>query len=157
MAHSDLAIASPPLIHAVAAIVLAASLSAGGIAIVRDLRVAFRDAGPSNVPASVARQLDAVRQAVPAGEPVLLVSGTLPEELWYARLVQRVLYPRHHVLIRYLPFSRDAADALRRRWAIRFGLAMDVRPPDIGFLTPDDLGTLPAVDHHVWLGALAPP
>ena len=156
-AHPDRAIAPPPFVHAVAALVFGASLAAGGIAIWRDLRVAFLEAGPSNVPASIARQLEAVRRAVPEGEPILLVSSVLPEELWYARLVQRVLYPRHRVLVRYLPISRSAADALRSRWAIRFGLAMDTRPPDIGFLAPQDLGTLPALDHRVWFGPLAPP
>jgi len=157
MADRDRAIAPPALIHAIAALVFAASLTAGGIAIARDLRVAFFVAGPSNVPPSIARQLDAVQRATPEGEPILLVSSTLPEELWYARLVQRVLYPRHRVLIRYLPLPREAADGLRRRWAIRYGLAMDARPADIGFLSPEDLGTLPALDHRVWFGPLSPP
>ena len=156
-APADRAIAPPFLVHGIAALAFAASLAAGGIAIVRDLRVAFLEAGPGNVPPSIARQLDAVRRAVPDGEPILLVANPLPEELWYGRLVQRVLYPRHRVLIRYLPLSRNAADSLRRRWAIRWGLAMAVRPPDIGFVEPEDLGTLPALDRRVWLGAFAPP
>ena len=150
-------IAPTPWIRGAAVLTFAASLAAGGLGIARDIRVAFRDAGPSNLPGSIRAQIEAIEKQVPPGDPILLVSASLPDELWYARLVQRAMYPRHAVLIRYLPLSRPDADALRRRWSIRYGIAFGERPPDLGYLEPQDLGTLPAMEHRVWAGELAPP
>jgi hypothetical protein len=151
------AIAPIPLIRGAAAAVLAASLAAGVVSIARDLRVAFREAGPSNVPASIRRQIELIQKSVPPGEPILLVSATLPDELWYTRLLQRALYPRNAIIIRYQPLAHDDAASLRRRWSIRHGIALDASPPDIGFRDAEDLGSLPALSHRVWLGELAPP
>jgi hypothetical protein len=150
------AIAPIPLIRGAAALVFAASLAAGVAGSARDLRVAFREAGPSNVPSTVRRQIELIQKFVPPGEPILLVSATLQEELWYTRLLQRVFYPRNVVIIRYLPLSHDEADSLRRRWSIRYGIALGASPPDVGFQAAEDLGVLPALSHRVWLGELAP-
>jgi hypothetical protein len=154
---ADRGLAPIPGARAAAVLVFVSSIAAGVLAIARDLRVAFREAGPSNVPASIRTQLDVLERTVPSGEPVLLVAVSLTEELWYARLVQRLLYPRHAAIIRYLPLTRTDADALRRRWGIRWVLAMGPSPPDVGFADRTDLGTLPGVDHRVWLGSLPPP
>ncbi len=135
----------------------AASVAVGTIAIVRDLKIAFGVAGPSNVPGSIRAQIESIEKEVPPGEPILLVSATLPDELWYTRLVQRAMYPRHAVLIRYLPLTRPDADALRRRWSIRYGIAFGESPPDVGYLRARDLGPLPAMAHRVWAGELSPP
>ncbi len=150
-------IARTPWIRGAAALTFAASLAAGGLGIARDIRVAFRDAGPSNVPGSIRAQIASIEKQVPAGEAILLVSDDLPDELWYTRLVQRAMYPRHAVIIRYLPLRRRDADALRRRWAIRYGVSFGQAPPDVGYLHPQDLGPLPAMAHRVWAGELSPP
>jgi hypothetical protein len=153
----DRAILATRVSYGTAIAVFAAGIAAGALAMYRDFRVALFEAGPSNVPGSISRQLETVRAVVPQGEAILLVSNILPEELWYTRLIQRVLYPRQTVLIRYLPFPRAAADALRRRWNIRYGLVLDAQPADLGFAAPEDLGPLPALAHHVWFGSLPPP
>jgi hypothetical protein len=150
-------IAPMALVRGLALLVFVASLAAGGVGIARDWRVAFGEAGPSNLPASIRRQIETIEKTVPAGQPILLVSATLPDELWYTRLVQREMYPRHAVLIRYQPLTRSDADALRRRWSIRYGVAFDAEPPDVGFLNAEDLGTLPALAHRAWFGELASP
>jgi hypothetical protein len=150
-------IAPVALVRGIALLVFVASLAAGGVGIARDWRLAFGEAGPSNLPASIRRQIATIEKTVPAGQPILLVSATLPDELWYTRLVQREMYPRHVVLIRYQPLTRSDADALRRRWSIRYGVAFDTQPPDIGFLAAEDLGTLPALAQRTWFGELASP
>ena len=146
-----------PILRAAAALVLAAGLVSGALAFYRDFHVAFVETSRSNVPASIARQIAEIEARVPAGEPLLLVSETRTEELWYARLLQRLFYPRNAVLIRYAPLTRADAEALRRRWSIRYGLALAVRPPDLAFEDAADLGALPAMDHHVWFGAMSAP
>lgn len=146
-----------PLLRGAAAIVLAASFVAGGRALYRDLTIAFRDAGPSNIPSSVRRQIETVEAKVPPGARILLVSPEATDELWYTRLFQRAFYPRNAVIIRYLPLARPAADALRRRWTIGYGIAFRSEAIDLGFLGAEDLGTLPGSSDRVWAGEMAPP
>ncbi|HEY1433909.1 MAG TPA: hypothetical protein VGG65_00960 [Thermoanaerobaculia bacterium] len=155
--ESTRAIVPLPLLRGIAAIVVAASIAAGARALRADLIIAFRDAGPSNTPASVARQLEAIRRLAPPGAPILLVAPAAGDDLWYTRFFQRALYPRNAVLIRYLPFARKDADTLRRHWKISHGVAFGAAPTDLGFLGPEDLGTLPASLDRVWAGAMAAP
>jgi len=145
------------VLRAAAAVVLAAGVGSGVAAFSRDFRATFGEAGPTNAPASLAPQIAAIEARVPAGEPLLLIGNTRTEELWYAWLIQRLLYPRHVVLVRFEPVTRAEVAALERRWAIRHGVALARRPPDLGFVEAADLGALPTVEPHVWLGALAAP
>lgn len=148
-----------PILRGAAAIFVAAALWTGTRALYLDLTLAFRDAGPSNIPASVRRQIESIERRVPAGAPILLVSPPLGDDLWWTRLFQRALYPRHATLIRYAPPLTPAdADALRRHWSIRYGLAFGAAPsPDLGFLRAENLGTLPGASDGVWLGAMTVP
>ena len=135
----------------------AATVGIGAVALYRDLQTAFLFAGPSNVPASIRRQVEAIERRVPPGQPILLLSATLPDELWYTRLFQRVLYPRNEVLIRYLPLTRADADTLRNGRSIGYAIAFDAEPPDRSFRAVEDLGPLPAMAHRVWVGERTPP
>jgi len=54
-------------------------------------------------------------------------------------------------------FQAMVEDKVREEVLYREGLAMGLDPPDVGFRDPRDLGTLPAVDHRVWLGTLPLP
>jgi hypothetical protein len=133
-----------------------ASLLCGVRAVARDATRALRDAGPSNFPATVTRQLDEIRREIPAGETILLVSASATDGAWYTRLFQRALYPRNEVVVRYLPFSSGDADQLRSKWSIRFGIELAPEPSSLAFAEHRDLGPLPAMPDRVFLGVLAP-
>ena len=135
-------------------VVLAASLVSGGHAIVRDLRVAFRDAGPSVFPPEERVQMDSVLASVPARASLLLVATT--EDAWHARLWQRAFYPEHTVIVRYEPLGAEELRALRKRLGIRHAISLGSPPPDPGFRSPRDLGALPGLASRVWFGELQP-
>lgn len=145
-----------PLLRSAAAVVLAASLVAGGRALYADLTRAFRDAGPSVFDSRVSRQIEAIRRRVPAGSSILLLSASATDGAWYTRLVQRALYRRNDVIVRYVPFSRRDADSLRARWSIHYGVLFATTPDALNFTRYEDLGALPAMPEKVWLGELAP-
>ncbi len=136
---------------------LAASVLSGGLELYKDLRVAFRDAGPSVFGPTVRIQLDALRERLPPGASLLLVSAGMTDSAWYTRLFQRGLYPRTIAIVRNLP-TPDPADLerIRSRYGVRFAISMGNPPPDPGFLTHEDLGPLPGIADRVWFGELAP-
>lgn len=142
--------------RAAGAVVLVASLVCGVRARSRDATRAFRDAGPSNFPSTVTRQIDEIRREVPAGETILLVSASATDGAWYTRLFQRALYPRNDVVVRYLPLSSRDADGLRRKWSIRHGVELAPEPSSLAFTEHRDLGPLPAMPDRVFIGVLAP-
>ncbi len=154
-AGSARALVPLPILRGIAALVALASLLAGGAALYRDLTIAFRDAGPSVFGPTVRQQLDTLRDRLPAGAPLLLVSASRTDGSWYARLFQRGLYPRNPVVVRYLPLAPAAERAAIARWSVRHGLAIGNPPPDLGFAGHEDLGTLPALTDRLWLGELA--
>ena len=133
---------------------MGASLLTGVQAIVADLRLAFRDAGPSVFTPVDRRQTAAVRASIPATASLLLVATA--DDAWHARLWQRALYPEHIVIVRYTPLLADELRRFRERYAIRYAVSLGVTPPDPGFQTHQDLGTLPGLPGHVWFGELGP-
>jgi hypothetical protein len=150
------ALVPAPILRSAAALVVGASLVAGVKADLADTVIAFRDAGPSVFHPSVSRQIDEIRQEVPAGETILLVSASRTDGSWYTRLFQRALYPRNDVIVRYLPFTSAEAERVRRAWPIRYGIVFDVAPSSLDLLDRRDLGALPAMPDHVFFGKLAP-
>ena len=145
-----------PIVRGAGALVLAASVVAGARAIVLDATIAFRDAGPSVFPDSVVRQVEEVRREVPPGETILLVSESRTDGSWYTRLFQRALYPRNDVVVRYLPLSPEDIVSVRRAWSIHHGLEFDAAPSSLALQHPKDLGALPAMPDHVFLGSMTP-
>ncbi len=137
-----------------AAIVFAASLASGGDALVADLRVAFRDAGPSVFTPVDRGQMAAVRESLPPGGSLLLVATKV--DAWHARLWQRAFYPEHILIVRYEPLRADELKRLRDQYGIRFAISLGVAPPDPGFRSHRDLGTLPGLPSRVWFGELSP-
>jgi hypothetical protein len=123
---------------------------------VLDATNAFRNAGPSVFPDSVIRQVEEIRREVPPGESILLVSESRTDGSWYTRLFQRALYPRNDVVVRYLPLSPRDVASVRRVWSILHGLEFDAAPSSLGLQHPEDLGALPAMPDHVFLGSVAP-
>ena len=119
-----------------------------------DLRVAFRDAGPSVFTPLDRKQMGAVRAALPAGASLLLVATT--DDAWHARLWQRALYPEHTVIVRYAPLRADELKRLRDQYAIHHAVSLGVTPADPGFRSHEDLGTLPGLPARVWFGELEP-
>ena len=152
---AERAIVSVPVLRAAAALVLLASLVSGTRALVRAYDRAFHEAGLSVFPPSVVRQIEQVRAEVPPGEGILLVSASNTDGSWYTRLFQRALYPRNAVVVRYLPLSGSDASALRRTRPLRYGVSLSPAPAALDFATVRDLGALPAMPDHVWIGALA--
>jgi hypothetical protein len=151
------ALVSRPILRGVGALVLAASLAAGGIAFVRDLTLAYRWAGPSVIPATVRTQLDTLRNRLPKGSTVLLVVSRAGDVSWYVRLFQRALYPTDVVVVRSVPLPNEAElRAMCRRHGIRYAISMGAPPADPGYLAHEDLGSLPAIDDRVWFGRLVP-
>ncbi len=137
-----------------ATLVLVASLYSGIGGLSRDLSLAFRHASPRVLPASVVRELDAVKQRVPAGQAVLFVTR---EDFWYPRLLQRGLYPRNAVVVRQDP--GDPLEGLAgtcARYGIRFVIWSGAPPRDLAFAWQRELGGLPGGDGPMILGALAP-
>ena len=120
----------------------------------RDLRVSFRDAGPSVFTPGDRRQMDAVRAAIPAGASLLLVANS--SDAWGARLWQRGMFPDHVLIVRYEPLNPVELRKLRGQFAIHHAVAFGVPPPDPGFRSHEDLGTLPGLPSRVWFGELAP-
>jgi hypothetical protein len=135
-------------------IVVGASLFTGVRAILADLRVAFRDAGPSVFTPVDRRQMATVQAALPADASLLLVATS--DEAWHARLWQRALYPEHIVIVRYTPLRPDELTRLRGEYAIRSAISLGLAPPDPGFRSHQDLGSLPGLQSRVWFGELAP-
>ena len=133
---------------------MAASLASGIPSIVGDLRVAFRDAGPSVFTPGDRRQIEAVRASVPPGTSLLLVANS--DDAWHARLWQRGLYPERALIVRYVPLDSSELRRFRTQYAIRFAIALGDPPPDPGFRWRKDLGTLPGRGSHLWFGELEP-
>ena len=151
------ALVSRPALRSVWALVLTASLAAGGIAFVRDLTLAYRWAGPSVLPSTVRTQLDIIRNRLPKGSTVLLVVSRTGDVSWYVRLFQRALYPTVVVVVRSVPLPSEAElRAMRNRHAIQYAISMGAPPADPGFLAHEDLGSLPSIEDHVWFGRLVP-
>ncbi len=145
-----------PALRGLAALVLGASLWTGARALVRDFDRAFHEAGRSVFPPSVVRQLDAIRARVPAGASLLLFSASNTEGAWWARLFQRALYPRNVVVVRYLQPSREELARLNRAWRFGYGLLLSPEPSPLGLSRPEDLGILPTLPDHVFLGDFPP-
>jgi hypothetical protein len=103
---------------------VASALIVGVGALRDDLKLAFRYAGASVFPPSLARQLPTVLERIPEGRPILLLAPTA--NAWNARLWQRALYPRNPVIVRYEPFPDRAA--LARMAGVRDALFLG-RPP----------------------------
>ena len=147
----------PRLLRFAAAVVLAASLACGGIAFLEDLTLAYGWAGPSVFSPTVRTQIDTLRKKLPAGSTVLLVGPGVGDVSWYVRLFQRALYPTDVAIVRILPLPKKAAlRALRSRHAIRYAISLGAPPADPGFVSHEDLGSLPAIADRVWFGELAP-
>jgi hypothetical protein len=150
------ALAPHPILRGAGALVLTASAVCGVRAMVGDATTAFRDAGPSVFPDSVIRQVEEIRRDVPPGEAILLVSESHTDGAWYTRLFQRALYPRNDVVVRYLPLSPGKVASVRRIWSIHNGLEFDATPSSLALQHPKDLGALPAMPDHVFLGSVTP-
>jgi hypothetical protein len=138
----------------IAAAVVGASLVSGARAIVADLRVAFRDAGPSVFTPVDRRQMATVRASLPAGASLLLVATA--DDAWHARLWQRAFFPEHTVIVRYTPLIPEELNRFRAQYGIRHAVSLGIAPPDPGLRSHQDLGTLPGLPGHVWFGELAP-
>jgi len=121
---------------------------------VADLRVAFRDAGPSVFTPRDRKQMGTVQASLPADASLLLVATA--DEAWHARLWQRALYPEHTVIVRYEPLRADELKRLRNQYAIHQAVSLGNVPPDPGFRSHEDLGTLPGRPARVWFGELEP-
>lgn len=145
-----------PVLRGFAALVLGASLWTGVRALAHDFDRAFHEAGRSVFPSSVVRQLDAIRARVPPGAPVLLISASRTEGAWWARLFQRALYPRNAVVVRYQPLPAAELEQLNRAWRFGYGLLLSPEPSSLTLSNREDLGILPTLPNHVWLGAFAP-
>lgn len=143
-------------LRAFAALVAAAALLSFAAAFRKDYWIAFQDASPSEFPASVSGQVEAMTRVMPPGETLLLVAEFHADGGWYARLFQRALYPRNRVIVGYMPLAPADIASLRRQWSARYGLALGVPPPDLGFLNHEDLGSLPAMKDRVWFGQVGP-
>jgi hypothetical protein len=136
--------------------VLGASLWVGVRALARDFDQAFHVAGKSIYPPSVVLQIDAIRTRVPAGDSVLLVSASHTDGAWWARLLQRALYPRNVVVVRYEPLPPNELARLCQRWRFRHGLLLAPEGSSLALTAREDLGPLPALPDRVWLGRLSP-
>lgn len=145
-----------PVLRGFAALVLGASAWIGVRALARDFDRAFHEAGTSIFPASVTRQLDAIRARVPAGESILLLAASRTDGPWWARLLQRALYPRNAVVVRYEPLPADELAQLNRAWRFGYCVLLSPEPSSPVLSNREDLGTLPGLSDHVWLGAFAP-
>ena len=145
-----------PVLGGLAALVAAASLGVGGIALYRDLRAAFRDSGPSVFAASVAGQIQAIRHSVPPGASILLTAADDSDGKWYGLLFQRALFPRNRVIVRYLPLSRADMQPLVTLYSIRYALAVGPPASNAGFRVRADLGPLPGLPYGVSFGEFAP-
>jgi hypothetical protein len=121
-----------------AAAVVLASLAAGVAALASDLRVAFRDAGPSVFSDDDRRQMIVVRQALRPGDALLLVAT--PADVWQARVWQRALYPRNPVVVLLGPYDPVTVGRIRDRHGIRRAVVLGEPPPITGFQPIRDLG-----------------
>jgi hypothetical protein len=141
------------LLRLSATIVVATSLTLGTAAFVKDLRVAFWQSWPRIVPPPVQTQIGIAEREM-GDEAALLVTyaGT---DSWYARMWQRVLYPRTVII---LPSSalkvRDMA-RLRIRYRLQYALTMGSPPADPGFVRTQDLGNVPGSQDRAWFGELS--
>jgi hypothetical protein len=142
------------LLRLAATAVVLASLASGLTALVRDLRFAYRNAGPSVFTDVDRRQMSAVREAVHAGDTILLV-GT-PDDVWHAGLWQRGMYPRNTVVLVLGPYDAAAIGELRHRYDIAYAVLLGPPPFDPGFRWSRDLGSLPGLPHRVSFGELSP-
>jgi hypothetical protein len=143
-------------LRGLAALVLGASAWIGVRALVHDFDLAFHEAGKSVFPPSVARQLDAIRARVPAGDSLLLLAASRTDGPWWARLFQRALYPRNSLVVRYEPLPADELAQLNRVWRFRHGVLLSREPSSLVLSSREDLGSLPGLSDHVWLGDFAP-
>ena len=123
-------------------------------AFVAGYREAFLSSWLTSVPPRVADQIATVDRVMRPGE-ALLVTYPGPNP-WYARMWQRVLYPRTVVLLSRNQTSAANIARLRARYGIRFAVAMGSPPPDPGFVRVRDLGPLLGADDRVLFGTLRP-
>ena len=149
---------TPPglrLLRLSAALVVAASLAVGTRAFVQDLRVAFVWAWPRAVPPSVQSQIETTERGMPP-DAALLVVFYAGSDSWYARMWQRVLYPRTVVLLPSDRMTGATIARLRSRYHLQYAVAIGSPPADPGFVRPQDLGDLPGGQFRVWFGELSP-
>jgi hypothetical protein len=136
------------LFKASLAALVASSLIVGFRAFRDDLIVAFRYAGASVFPPSLARQLPTVIERIPEGRPILLLATSA--DTWNARLWQRALYPRNPVFVRFEPFP-DARE-MARMADLRDVLFLGRPPPGLAVDWIDDLGSDADGDDRVMRG-----
>ena len=144
------------MLRGFAALVIGASLCSGVRALARDFDRAFHVGGRSVFPASMVRQLDAIRARVPPGGSILLLSASSTDGAWWARAFQRALYPRNVVVVRYEPLPGPQLARLHREWRFGWGLLLAPERSSLALTNPEDLGNLPALPDRVWLGNLGP-
>lgn len=139
---------------AAALVFVCGAIASGAAAFVRDLRTAFRWAGPSVFTPLDRAEMDAVRRAVPPGSTILVTVGR--NGAWTSLLWQRALYPERTVVLRGEPVSAGTVEDARRRWRIDAAVSIGDPPPDPGFSHHRDLGAIPGLPGRVWLAELAP-
>ncbi len=144
-------------LEAAAVLVMAASVISGGLALPREVRVAFRDAWPSVFPGQLQQQLAVVEASVPPGPALLHVSdwASDPGTGWYSRLWQRALYPRNAVVLLMRDITPERIAELRRQYRPRYAISVGTPPIDPGFLWHRDLGVVPG-SRQTWFGELRP-
>ncbi len=89
-------------------------------------------------------------------DAALLVVFYAGSDSWYARMWQRVLYPRTVVLLPSDRMTGAAIARLRSRYQLQYAVAIGSPPADPGFVRPQDLGDLPGGQFRVWFGELSP-
>ena len=137
--------------------IAAGAVLASGVALwivvgARELRAAWRSNGRTFTDVDL-RQFAAVRDAVPEGVPILLLTGSA--NAWEARLWQRWFFPRNPVLVVYEPWDAGIR-TLRRRYDFQHAVVFGAPPFDPGFRWSRDLGEIPGLPGHAIFGELGP-
>lgn len=141
------------LLQLSAVLVVATSLTVGTAAFVKDLGVAFQYSWPRIVPPPVQRQIETAEQEM-GGDASLLViyEGT---DSWYARMWQRVLYPRTVIILPSSALKGTDMARLRTRYHLQYALTMGSPPADPGFVRTQDLGSVSGSQDRAWFGELS--
>lgn len=143
-----------PVFVAAAGVLLATSLATGVPAIVKEIRIVFRNAPLRMISPELGSVVRSINERMPPQVPLLYFDSK--GEYWNSRLWQKAFSPRRVFLLYHDAWGPTwpSADALDRTFSTRWALSAGNPPEDPGFAWHTVLPRIPGSQLETWFGVL---